>query len=127
MRAATAARALAVVVTVAGAGCAASRSGPSPAQSNYIKAHALSEPERLRLAAREARRGDTLERVRITFDDCDWEQQRVDGAEGMWRVHVPIDARPIRVVTDKLEEIAPGGSALLTFERDLLKSVLIFE
>jgi hypothetical protein len=113
------------LTAVIAASCAATRSGPSKVQLEYMSAHPLSPPERQRLAAREAQRGDTIDRVRVTFDDCDWDRQRVDGDVVVWRVHVPIDARAIRVVTDALEEVTPGGAALLTFEHDRLKSILV--
>ncbi len=105
--------------------CAASRSGPTPAQLGYLKAHPLSPDEERRLYAREAQRGDTLDRVRVTFDGCQFERASVDGALAIWRVHVPIDERPIRVVTDKLEDVPAGGDVMLTFENDRLKSALI--
>jgi hypothetical protein len=107
------------------AGCAATRSGPSKKQLEYVKAHPLSADEERRLYAREAMRGDTIDRVRVTFDDCDWERTRVEGDLTIWSVHVHIDSRPIRVTTDRLEGVPAGGSALLTFERDRLKSALI--
>jgi hypothetical protein len=107
------------------AGCAATRSGPSAKQLEYLKVHPLSPDEERRLYAREAMRGDTLDRVRVTFDDCDWEKTRSDGSLTIWSVHVHIDARPIRITTDKLEEVPAGGNVLLTFDRDLLQSALI--
>jgi hypothetical protein len=122
------ARAGAIVLLIAlAAGCAASRSGPSKAQLGYVKAHPLSPDEERRLYAREAKRGDTLDRVRVTFDGCDFERATVEGDLAVWKVHVPIDAQPIRVVTDKLEDVAAGGAALLTFERDRLESAVILE
>lgn len=95
-------------------------------QLEYVKTHPLSPDEERRLYAREARRGDTIDRVRVTFDDCDWEKTRTDGELTVYSVHVHIDARPIRLDTDKLEEVAPGGTAMLTFERDKLKSAMVF-
>ncbi len=112
------ARAGALVVAVALAlvcSCAASRSGPTKAQLGYLKTHPLSPDEERRLYAREAKRGDTIDRVRVTFDGCDLERATVEGDLAVWKVHVPIDGQPIRVVTDKLEDIAAGGAAMLTF------------
>ena len=45
----------------------------------------------------------------VTFDGCDFERATVDGELTVWKVHVPIDERPIRVITDKLEEVPAGG------------------
>lgn len=115
------------VVALALTACAASRSGPSKKQLEYLKAHPLSPDEERRLYAREAKRGDTIDRVRVTFDDCDFERQDVSGEIAVWRVHVPIDAREIRFDTDKLETVGAGGSALLTFERERLKMVVVLE
>ncbi len=109
------------------AGCAATRSGPTKAQLGYEKAHPLSPDEQRRLYAREAKRGDTLDRVLVTFDGCDFERSATDGDLAIWKVHVPIDQRPIRLDTDKLEEVAAGGAAMLTFERGRLKTVLVLE
>jgi hypothetical protein len=120
------ARALAVALALL-VGCAASRSGPTKAQLGYIKSHPLSPDEERRLYAREAKRGDTIDRVRVTFDGCDFERATVEGDLAVWKVHVPIDAQPIRLVTDKLEDVAAGGNALLTFEHDRLKSAIILE
>jgi len=39
-------------------------------------------------------------------------------------VFVPIDAAAIRVITDKLEEIPAGGSAMLVFKNGKLESAL---
>jgi hypothetical protein len=118
----------AIVLAIAlAAGCAASRSGPSAKQLEYVKAHPLSPDEERRLYAREAQRGDTIDRVRVTFDDCDFDRAHVEGDLAVWKVRCPIDARPIRVITDTLEDVAPGTSVMLTFERDRLKSALILE
>jgi hypothetical protein len=117
-----------VCLTIALAtGCASTRSGPTPRQSEYLKAHPLSPDEERRLYAREVRRGDTLDRVLVTLDGCGFERQHVEGSLSIWRVQVPIDARPIRLDTDKLEEVQPGSSVLLTFDHDLLKSALNLE
>ncbi|HEX9104893.1 MAG TPA: hypothetical protein VF997_21935 [Polyangia bacterium] len=105
--------------------CAATRSGPTKAQLGYVKTHPLTPDEERRLYAREAQRGDTIDRVRVTFDGCDFERSAVDGDLAIWRVHVPIDERPIRVVTDKLEEVPAGGAVMLTFDKDRLKSALV--
>jgi hypothetical protein len=107
--------------------CAATRSGPTKKQTEYLKAHPLSADEERRLYAREAKRGDTIDRVRVTFDGCDFERATVEGELAIWKVHVPIDAPAIRVVTDKLEEIPAGGAAMLTFRRDQLERVIILE
>lgn len=115
------------VVALALSGCAATRSGPSRKQLEYVKAHPLSPDEERRLYAREARRGDTIDRVRVTFDDCDLERQEVSGDLAIWRLHVPIDAREVRIDTDKLESVSPGGAALLTFEHERLKSALVLD
>ncbi|MGZ3428134.1 MAG: hypothetical protein ACXVCV_15870 [Polyangia bacterium] len=122
MRAGALAVALALVVS-----CAAERSGPSKTQLGYLKTHPLSPDEERRLYAREAQRGDTIDRVRVTFDGCDLERVDASGELAVWKVHVPIDGRPIRVITDKLEEVAAGGAAMLTFERDRLKSAVVLE
>ena len=116
----------AIVIAIALTGCAATRSGPSKMQLEYLKTHPLSPDEEQRLYAREAKTGDTIDRVRVTFDDCDWEKTRTDGDLTIWKVHVHIDARPIRLDTDKLEEVAAGGDVMLTFERDRLKSAIVF-
>jgi hypothetical protein len=121
------ARAVVVTIALLLTACAAQRSGPSKAQLGYVKSHPLSPDEERRLYAREAQRGDTVDRVRVTFDGCDFERTTVEGDLAVWQVHVPIDARPIRVITDKLEEVAPGGGALLTFKKDRLESALILE
>jgi hypothetical protein len=65
--------------------------------------------------------------VRVTFDHCDLERTSVEGELSVWKVHVPIDERPIRVITDKLEEVPAGGSAMLTFKNDRLDSALVLE
>jgi hypothetical protein len=120
------ARAIALgVVALALLGCAASRSGPSKIQIEYLKAHPLSPDEERRLYAREARRGDTVDRVRVTFDDCTFERAQVSGDIAVWRVHVPIDAREIRIDTDKLEVVGPGSDAMLTFRGEKLESAVI--
>jgi hypothetical protein len=38
-----------------------------------------------------------------------------------------MEARPVRLNLEKLEEIGPGGSALLTFEHDRLKTAIVLE
>lgn len=106
-------------------GCAATRSGPSQLQREYVKAHPLSPAEQQRLYAREAQRGDTIDRVRVTCDDCGFERQTVDGAIAVWRVHLPIDVRPFRLVLDTLAEVAPGSDVLLTFKSDRLDSAVV--
>ena len=121
------ARAIVVTIALVLPACAATRSGPTKAQQGYIKTHPLSPDEERRLTAREAKRGDTIDRVRVTFDGCDFERTTAEGDLAVWQVHVPIDARPIRVITDKLEEVPPGGGALLTFKKDRLESALILE
>ena len=108
-------------------GCAAGHSGPSQTQLGYLKAHPLSPDEERRLYAREAKTGDTLERVKVTYDDCEFYRRTVEGDLSVWGVHVPMEARPVRVDTGKLEEIGPGGSALLTFDHERLKSVIVLE
>jgi hypothetical protein len=118
------ARAIVIAIALCLAACAAARSGPTKKQTEYLKAHPLSPDEERRLYAREAQRGDTIDRVRVTFDGCELERTTVDGALSIWRVHVPIDERPIRVITDKLEEVPAGGSAMLTFKNDRLDSAL---
>ena len=105
--------------------CAAARSGPTPAQLGYLKTHPLPPDEERRLYAREAMRGDTLDRVRVTFDGCRFDKESVDGALAVWRVHVPIDERPIRVTTDHIEDVPAGADVLLTFDHDRLKSALV--
>jgi hypothetical protein len=116
-------RALVLILLCA---CSASKSyGPSPKQIEYLKAHPLGPDEERRLREREARRGDTIDRVRVTFDDCWWEKAKVDGTLTIWKVTVPVDVRTIRVDTDRLEEVPPNGSVLLTFDRDVLKSAII--
>src|SRR2546423_816525 len=112
---------------IAGAGCAASRSGASKTQLEYLKAHPLSPDEERRLYAREAKRGDTIDRVRVTFDDCEFYRRSLEGELAVWGVHCPIDVRPIRFNLDKLEEMGGGGSALLTFKRELLESAIVLE
>ncbi|HXU73915.1 MAG TPA: hypothetical protein VN947_31560 [Polyangia bacterium] len=119
--------ALALVLGLALPACAATRTGPTKAQQGYLKTHPLSPDEERRLTAREAQRGDTLDRVRVTWDGCDFERASHEGDLAIWRVHVPIDQPPIRVVTDKLEDIPSGGSALLTFKNDRLDRVTILE
>jgi hypothetical protein len=114
-----------VVALVLFSGCAASRSGPTKTQTGYLKAHPLTPDEERRLYAREAQRGDTLDRVRVTFDGCGFERTTVEGDLAVWTVHVPIDARAIRVTTDKLEDVAPGGGVMLTFKRDRLESAVV--
>jgi hypothetical protein len=64
--------------------------------------------------------------VRVTCDDCDFDLVSREGDLTIWSVHVPIDARPLRVITQNLDEISPGSNAQLTFERDRLKSFLSF-
>ena len=117
-------RAIVLGIALALAACAATRSGPSKAQLGYLKTHPLSPDEERRLYAREAKAGDTLDRVIVTFDGCSFEKASSDGALAVWKVHVPIDERPIRVTTDKLEEIPAGGDVMLTFDHDRLKSAL---
>ncbi len=117
-------RAIVVVAIAHLSACAATRSGPTRAQTEYLKVHPLSPDEERRLYAREAQRGDTLDRVRVTFDGCVFERATADGALAVWKVHVPIDERPIRVTTDKIEDIPAGGDVMLTFENDRLKSAL---
>ena len=90
-----------------------------------MKAHPLSPDETRRLAAREAKAGDTIDRVRVTCDDCDFDEADRQGDLSVWHVHVPIDARPFRVIWEKLDEIQPGGDAQLTFIGGRLKSVLL--
>ena len=119
------ARAIALTIALVLPACAATRSGPTKAQLGYLKTHPLSPDEERRLYAREARRGDTIDRVRVTFDGCGFERASVDGALSVWRVHVPIDERPIRVTTDKLEDVPAGGDVMLTFDHDRLQSALI--
>ena len=118
------ARAIVVAIALCLAACAAARSGPTKTQTEYLKAHPLSPDEERRLYAREAQRGDTIDRVRVTFDGCELERTTVDGPLSIWKVHVPIDERPIRVISDKLEEVPAGGSAMLTFKNDRLDSAL---
>jgi len=119
------ARAIVVTIALCLSGCAATRSGPTKKQTEYLKAHPLSPDEERRLYAREARRGDTIDRVRVTFDGCDFERTSVDGDLSIWKVHVPIDERPIRVDTDKLEDVPAGGAVMLTFRNDRLESALV--
>jgi hypothetical protein len=118
------ARAIVVTIALVLPACAATRSGPTKAQQGYIKTHPLSPDEERRLTAREAKRGDTIDRVRVTFDGCDFERATVEGELAVWRVHVPIDQQPIRVDTDKLIEISAGSDVMLTFKRDALESAL---
>ncbi|HEX8951873.1 MAG TPA: hypothetical protein VF945_08505 [Polyangia bacterium] len=118
-------RAIVLAIALLLPACAATRSGPTKAQLGYVKTHPLTPDEERRLYAREAQRGDTIDRVRVTFDGCDFERSAVDGDLAIWRVHVPIDERPIRVVTDKLEEVPAGGAVMLTFDKDRLKSALV--
>ncbi|HEX6838553.1 MAG TPA: hypothetical protein VF334_18375 [Polyangia bacterium] len=118
------ARAIVVAIALCLAACAATRSGPTKAQLGYLKTHPLSADEERRLYAREAKAGDTLDRVLVTFDGCGFDKMSSDGALAVWKVHVPIDQAPIRVVTDKLQDIAAGGDVLLTFEHERLKSAL---
>ena len=117
-------RAIVLAIALALAACAATRSGPSKAQLGSLKTHPLSPDEERRLYAREAKAGDTLDRVMVTFDGCSFEKATSDGALAVWKVHVPIDQRPIRVTTDKLEDIPAGGDVMLTFDHDRLKSAL---
>lgn len=91
-----------------------------------MQAHPLSPDEERRLFAREAKAGDTIDRVRVTCDDCYFELAATQGDLSVWRVHLPIDARPFRVICEKLDEIAPGNDAQLTFERGKLKSAIVF-
>ena len=121
------ARAIVVTIALVLPACAATRSGPTKKQTEYLKAHPLSPDDERRLYAREARRGDTIDRVVVTFDGCDFERTSAEAALSVWKVHVPIDGRPIRVVTDKLEDVPAGGSAMLTFRNDRLESALILE
>lgn len=108
-------------------GCAATRSGPSKSQAEYAKAHSLSPDDERRLYAREVRRGDAIELVRVIFDGCELERTSVDGDISVWKLHVPIDERGVRVVLDKIEEIHAGGAAMLTFRHDRLESALVLE
>jgi hypothetical protein len=108
-------------------GCAATTSGPSKKQIEYVKAHPLSPSEEQRLYAREAKRGDTIDRVMVTCDDCAFEKASTSGDLVIWRVHVPIDKREFRLDTDKLETVAPGGDAMLTFKNERLDSVVILQ
>ena len=117
-------RAIVLAIALLPGACAATTSGPTKAQQGYLKTHPLSPDEERRLYAREAKRGDTLDRVRVTFDGCAFERANVDGDLSVWRVHIPIDQRPIRIDTDKLVEFDPGSDVLLTFRRDLLESAL---
>lgn len=119
--------ALALGLLVVLPACAATRTGPTRAQQGYLKTHPLSPDEERRLVAREVQRGDTIDRVRVTWDGCDFERASSEGELAIWRVHVPIDQPPIRVVTDKLEDIPAGGSAMLTFKNDRLDRVMILE
>jgi len=121
------ARAIVAAIALSLAACAATRSGPTKKQTEYLKAHPLSPDDERRLYAREARRGDAIDRVVVTFDGCDFERTSAEAALSVWKVHVPIDGRPIRVVTDKLEDVPAGGSAMLTFRNDRLESALILE
>ena len=118
---------VAVAIALCLCSCAATRSGPTKKQTEYLKAHPLSPDEERRLYAREAKRGDTIDRVIVTFDGCDFERATVEGALAVWKVHVPIDQPPIRVVTDKLEEVPAGGAAMLTFKNERLESALVLE
>jgi hypothetical protein len=115
-----------LAVTLLGLACAATRSGPSRKQQEYLKAHPLSPDEERRLFAREAKLGDTIDRVRVTCDDCNFEPAASEGDLSLWAVHVPIDARPFRLFLQKLDEVQPGGDAQLTFQDGKLKSALIF-
>ena len=115
-------RAIVLAIALVLPACAATRSGPTKAQQGYLKTHPLSPDEERRMYAREAKRGDTIDRVRVTFDGCDFERTSVDGDLAVWRVHIPIDQQPIRVDTDKLVEFAPGSDVMLTFKRDALES-----
>ncbi len=119
------ARAIVVAIALVPAACAATRSGPTKAQLGYLKAHPLSPDEERRLYAREAQRGDTIDRVIATFDGCSFERATVEGNLAVWKVRVPIDERPIRVITDTLEEIAAGGEVMLTFKNDRLDRALV--
>ncbi len=116
--------AIVLSIALALSACAAQRSGPSKAQLGYLKTHPLSPDEERRLYAREAKAGDTIDRVIVTFDGCAFEKATSDGALAVWKVHVPIDQRPIRVTTDALVEIPAGGDVMLTFDHDRLKSAL---
>ena len=115
------ARAIVLPIALCLTACAATRSGPTKAQQGYVKTHPLSPDEERRLYAREAKRGDTIDRVRVTFDGCDFERANVEGGLAVWRVHIPIDQQPIRIDTDKLVEFAPGSDVMLTFRRDALE------
>jgi len=106
--------------------CAATRSGPSQKQQAYLTAHPLSPDEQRRLFAREIKAGDTLDRVRVTCDDCNFELATSEGDLSVWHVHLPIDVRPLRLFLEKLDEIAPGKDVELTFERGKLKSAFSF-
>jgi hypothetical protein len=120
-------RAIVAAIALSLTACAATRSGPTKKQTEYLKAHPLSPDEERRLYAREAKRGDTIDRVIVTFDGCAFERTTTEGALSIWKVHVPIDERPIRLITDKLEEVPAGGGAMLTFKNDRLESALILE
>ena len=117
-------RAIVLAIALGLAGCAATRSGPSKAQLAYVKTHPLAPDEERRLYAREAKTGDTIDRVIVTFDGCAFEKATSDGTLAVWKVHVPIDQPPIRIVTDKLQDIPAGTDVMLTFDHDRLKSAL---
>ena len=57
------ARAIVLSIALVLPACAATRSGPTKKQTEYLKAHPLSPDDERRLYAREARRGDTIDRV----------------------------------------------------------------
>jgi hypothetical protein len=120
-------RAVVLAIALVLPACAATRTGPSKAQLGYLKTHPLTPDEERRLYAREAQRGDSIDRVIVTFDGCQFERASSDGDLVIWKVHVPIDERPIRLLTDKLEEIAAGGAAMLTFKGDKLERALVLE
>jgi hypothetical protein len=120
-------RAIVAAIALSLTACAATRSGPTKKQTEYLKAHPLSPDEERRLYAREAKRGDTIDRVVVTFDGCDFERTTVEGDLSIWKVHVPVDGRPIRLITDKLEDVPAGGSAMLTFKSDRIERALVLE
>ncbi|MDB4968407.1 MAG: hypothetical protein JWN44_4096 [Myxococcales bacterium] len=117
---------VAITVALSVGGCA-NTAGSTKGQRTYAKSHTLSTDEKGRMYSREGKRGDTLDRLRMVFDDCEFARRALDGDLSVWMVHVPVGSRAIRLDTDKLEEVGPGGTALLTLDHDRLKTAVVLE
>ncbi len=89
-------------------------------QGEFVAAHPeLTYPDFERLKERQVLVGDTLERVKDTWDGAEFELMKEDGTLAIYRVHVPIDVRPIYMAHEVADE---EGWVMLTFDRQVLKS-----